>query len=282
VDVDAAGQAIIAELRRTGAADLLLLRYVPESAAATAWLKRRAAATIPQGPAPFLRLDNVDSFQSLYEARISKSLRSQRARKRRRLADLGPLSLDIAAASPAALAQLQAGLAQKRAWAAERGLQSAMLTDPASEALMTACATAHPGFVCYTMRAGDEQLGFVLGLKGRGQVIFLITAFRAAHERHSPGQIMLEDLVALWHREGLSEIDLGNGLNAYKLEWTDAAVAHTDYAVALSAAGMAYAYGSLRIVQPVLRRIYFALPDTWRRRIMAVVKRRSAASERIK
>lgn len=272
VDIAAAGALIRRRLSASRAADLLHLRYVPETARVAAWLADAAMARTEHGPAPYLNLAAAAGFAALHEARISKAERSKRARKRRRLAEIGPLRMDIASASPAAVADLQQGLAMKRAWAAERGLHSGQLSDAYAERLMLACAAHHPGFECCTLRAGDEVLNFVMALRCGREVIYHLTVYNPAYERWSPGLIQLEDLIAKWLTEDVAAVDFGNGLNPYKLEWTDVSHAHQDYAVALSLAGRAYAHASLHIADPLLRKVYFSMPSDLRGRLMSMFK----------
>jgi CelD/BcsL family acetyltransferase involved in cellulose biosynthesis len=270
-DIAAAGAAIRHRLKTAGVADLLLLRYVPHTARLADWLGDCATARLAQGPAPYLAL-TAATYASLYEARVSKVERGKRGRKRRRLAEIGPLHLDVAAATPAAVADLKAGLALKRAWVAERGLISGQLHDPYADALMLACASEHPGFECRTLRAGDELLNFVIALRGPRHVIYNLTVYNPAYERWSPGLIHLEDQIAAWMAQGLEAIDFGNGINPYKMEWTDVVRTHNDYAVALNLAGRAYIHATLHIAQPLMRRVYYGLSADMRRKALSVFK----------
>jgi CelD/BcsL family acetyltransferase involved in cellulose biosynthesis len=273
-DIAATMAVLRAKLIAHGGVDLLELRYVSKAAALEGWLARHAHGRIEHGRAPLLQMPtSATGFPALHEARVSKSLRQQRARKRRRLADLGQLRLVREAASPAGLALLEQGLEMKRAWARARSMPSALLFDPASEALMRACAGVHPGFECNGLFAGDALVAFVIGLRGPKRVHFLLTTFEPTHEKLSPGQVLLEDLLAAWTAEGVTEVDFGNGENAYKLEWTDHALASTDYSIGLSLAGQAYARLILGAVEPALRKVYWAIPEGARRAISGALRR---------
>jgi CelD/BcsL family acetyltransferase involved in cellulose biosynthesis len=270
-DIASAGAAIRHRLKQTSAADVLLLRYVPHTARLANWLSDCATARIAQGPAPYLAL-SAANYAALYEARVSKTERGKRGRKRRRLAEIGPLHLDIAAASPAAVADLKAGLALKRAWVAERGLISGQLQDRYADALMLACASEHPGFECATLRAGEELLNFVIALRGPQHIIYNLTVYNPTYERWSPGLIHLEDQIAAWMGQGLEAIDFGNGVNPYKMEWTDVVRTHNDYAVALNLTGRAYIHATLHIAQPLMRQVYYGMSDNVRRQALSVFK----------
>jgi CelD/BcsL family acetyltransferase involved in cellulose biosynthesis len=271
-DIAAAAALLRRTLAKAGVADLLHLRYVSDTARIAPWVKAAALARTEHGPAPYLTLDARAGFPALYEARISKTERSKRGRKRRRLAEVGPLRMDVTAASPQAVADLEHGLAMKRDWVAARGLHSGQLSDAYADRLMRACAAEHPGFECCTYRAGAEVLNFVLALRTSREVIYHLTVYNPAYERWSPGLIQLEDLIAGWMAHGVEIVDFGNGLNPYKLEWTDAAHAHFDYAVPLTLAGRAYAHASFHIADPILRKVYFSMPMALRAKALSMFK----------
>jgi CelD/BcsL family acetyltransferase involved in cellulose biosynthesis len=271
-DIQAAAALLRRRLADHRIADLIHLRYVPDTARVAPWLKAQAMARIEHGPAPYLTLDAAAGYRALHEARISKTERGKRGRKRRRLAEIGPLRLDVTAASPAAVADLRHGLAMKRDWVAARGLHSGQLSDAYAERLMLACAAHHPGMECCTYRAGDVVLNFVLALRSGDEVIYHLTVYNPDHERWSPGLIQLEDLIESWMAQGVNVVDFGNGLNPYKLEWTDAAHAHHDYAVPLTLKGRAYGHASFHIVEPLLRKAYFSMSPQFRAKALSMFK----------
>ncbi|MBJ6765471.1 GNAT family N-acetyltransferase [Myxococcaceae bacterium JPH2] len=224
-DAPAAGAAFLRHLESDPEWDLLQLQDVPHGG--RAWSLYRAAEErgLPVGTwksmdSPYLLLPA--SLPELH-ARWSKNLRSGLRRRRKRLDELGPVTVERVCGGEQLDARLSEGFAIERGgWKGERG--TAISQDPATLGFYTRLArdAADSGHLSlYMLRSAGRAIAFDFAFAYQGRYLTLKPAYDEAFQQYSPGQLLtaaaLEDGVS----SGLTECDLLGENMPCKAVWAD-------------------------------------------------------------
>jgi CelD/BcsL family acetyltransferase involved in cellulose biosynthesis len=210
-------------------ADLALLRKVRADARARAFLDRRAHA-IAEEESPYVDL------------RAERSVHSRKCRRlrrlRRRLEEHGPLSLEITRGG-AARAPLVEAIALKRAWLAERGLDSAVIgtRDWENTLLQLADESADTPLAVARLIAGGEVAAAEIALAHDGRWHAFLGAIAPRLARSGPGRLQIELTIERCRDDGFAIYDLLPPAESYKRAITNGAVAVRDYAIGYGALG---------------------------------------------
>ncbi len=147
-----------------------------------------------------------------YAERHRSTLKKIRAQRRRLEREVGPLRFEAAAADPAALATL-------RAWKSAQYRRAGRwdrLSEPWVVQLFDELA-ATPGLAAVdVLRTSDGIAALHFGLRTSSTVSYWFPAYDQALARHSPGLILLLELIEHAAGSGARRIDLGVGDEDYK------------------------------------------------------------------
>ncbi len=201
---------------------IVVLPYIRSGTPLNAVLSSVQSATIHRDVAPYAHLKDEQDWPSYYNS-LSKSNRINRARKERRLAELGNLHLEVITAGDQRCPELITWmLAQKRFWAERTGkkgfwLYSERYRDFLTRLLMLSSAMPKPLIMCLTL--DGAPIAVAITVIGKHCLEELIMAFDAGHEKHSPGMLLMEHFVK-WALEHKLDVDFGNGGERSKTFWS--------------------------------------------------------------
>lgn len=180
---------------------------------------------------------------------VAKSM----ARREKRLAASGMVSLEEACSAGSREAMALRALAMKRAWLADKGLIGSALEAPKMGAMLADLARSG-ALRCFALRVGEEVAAIDLGIVGGGIYRSLLSCYEPRFAHGSPGQSLTGKLINALTAEGLSGLDLLAPAEPYKLAWATQVTAIGAHYRALSVRGEAAAW-TLRRLRPLAKRI---------------------------
>lgn len=175
------------------------------------------------------------------------------ARREKRLAASGRVSLDEALSAGSREVMALRALAMKRAWLAEKGLIGSALDSPHMAAMLADLARSG-ALRCFVLRVGQEVAAIDLGLVGGGIYRSLLSCYEPRFAHGSPGQSLTARLIESLKAEGLAGLDLLAPAEPYKLAWATHVTAIGANYRPLSVRGEAAAW-TLRRLRPLAKRI---------------------------
>ena len=181
----------------------------------------RRLTLVPRAESPVLEL--TDGWDAVYEARTSAKRRSLHRRRRRQLAELGPVEFTVAR-TPADLSDaLEEAFRLHAARWRDRPEASGFATPAGRSFHRAALQALAPSGVARIalLRVGGQAVAcnyfFMLG----NRIYFHELAFDPAFARWSPGQITTLDTLAAASSEGAQRVEFLGGAERYKLELAD-------------------------------------------------------------
>jgi len=181
----------------------------------------RQLTLIPRAEAPVLEL--APGWDAVYQARTSGKRRSLHRRRRRQLAELGPLEFTIARAPMELAEAVEEAFRLHAARWRDRPEASGFATPVGRRFHRAALQALAPSGVARIalLRVGGHAVAcnyfFVLG----DRMYFHELAFDPAFARWSPGQITTLDTLAAAAADGVRRVEFLGGAERYKLELAD-------------------------------------------------------------
>src|SRR3954447_1893850 len=211
---------------------------------------------------PYVPLEG--SFES-YEAGLSSKFRRETRRRRRKLDDLGEVTIAFADGRERRGELLDEGFAvEGSGWKERKG--TAIASSPQTDAFyrdVAAWAAADGALELGFLRLGGRCIAFLLSIVGGGEVHVVKVGFDPELRRYAPGTLLTRAAIERAFERGMARYDFLGADDAYKLDWTDAvrervriqAFGRTPYGLA--------AYSAWHWGRPAAKR---ALPARERRR----------------
>lgn len=253
---------LCARLQRKGT-DVVLFRRVREDGGLHGALSQRARSQRAHDTACYIDLASFGTFAA-YEASFSaRTRRNRRQRQQRLAAHAGPLEFEMLRGNDAALA-LDAALAWKRKWLADRGVSSPVFDLGGWERLLRETVAASGGVVS-ALSAGGRLAAVEAGFVDQTTYISYLGAFDPELSTFSPGQLQMMGTIAWCFDHGLARYDLLAPCDDYKRHWArnKTGVTVDDYALALTHVGRGIAEVR-RHVRPLARDFYLRLSPEMR------------------
>jgi len=253
------------------APDLVRLRKVRADAAVAPLLAELGALATLRQQAPYLDLASAESF-SAYEQRYSARARRNRHRLARRLADRGAMAFERQHDGARARELAELAIRLKRDWLKQRGLLSPALSDPRTGGFFADIAegASHPaGCEVSAVTCGEEAAAIEINVRCKARTVLHVIVFNLKYESAGAGTLILEDTISRACDNGLRTFDLLAPADDYKLDWADAAVEVTDWALPMSLTGRLYARLYLGFARKVIKGALAALPLPLRRALAA-------------
>lgn len=235
-------QAALEAIGRHGGIDLVALtRLRADGVLATSGLDLKAGGETVAAPL-------IDLCGPGNKVRSHKSV----ARRERRLAALGPVTLEEAQTPGSREALVMLALRIKRAWLAEKGLVGSALGAPQTAALLS--EMARNGVLrCFALRVGDEIAAIDLGLVGGVTYRSLLSCYEPRFAEGSPGQTLTARLITHLRGDGLAALDLLAPAEPYKLAWATRVTPLGAHFRPMTLGGHAAAWALLRL-RPLAKR----------------------------
>lgn len=247
-------------VRRHTGADVIALPFVRDGSPMQTLLAADPVQRIAHGmPAPFTSWENAPTWDAYWQT-LAPSLRKGFGRRRRRLAELGTISLDRIE-DPTVFAELiDWTLARKRDWMTAKNVANEYLGTPEYRDFFQTLARARSDtgtLAMFALRLDGVTIATKLGVLDGTRYEGFVTVYDPAYAAYSPGQIILADCLKWCHERGL-EYDFRIGEEAYKQGWANGQVVATSYRIANTRRGaMLLGYATmctqLRCVKDQLR-----------------------------
>lgn len=258
--------------------DLVSLLKVREDSALCRGLPAGHVGTGTPAGAPYVALSAFTDFAG-YHATVKAKTRKNLRNARNRLERSGPVDHHVAANRGEALGVVERTVLGRARRLVDQGLTSRAFEDErfldfclslvgAPDLDLLAMSLTHNGTPI------AEQWGFVHG----GRYYAFVASRDFTMDEESPGKLHLKNVIETGFARALDTVDLLVPAMPYKLTWASGVTAVRDYAVPVSARGFARIHVWDRLLRPLAKATYLALPPGVRARILAVLRPRHAAA----
>ena len=184
--------------------------------AATGW--RTIERPIERSP----YVSTSGGFEAYARGRGAKLFADVR-RRRRRLAEEGPVELSVADGRDRLDELMREGYAlEGSGWKTAAGSSIASRPDARRFYDEVAQWAAERGWLRLAfLRVGGHAVAFQLGLEARGVYWFCKGGYDPAFHRFAPGKLLVHDMLERAFERGLESFELLGDAESWKLEWTD-------------------------------------------------------------
>lgn len=159
--------------------------------------------------------------------RLSADARKKLRKKRKKLAEWGPVLHVVARTPEEVLRIIDAFFAQKLERFRQKNISSNFENDESREFLTAACLSGlesgSPAIELHALKAGDRIVAVYAGTPHRGRFHAMINSFDPDPEiaRTSPGDLLLMSMMEMMCNREYKAFDLGIGEARYKSSWCD-------------------------------------------------------------
>ena len=250
----------------------LIVRKVRADSAIAPLLARIGARETCREAAPFADLRRLAGVAE-YEARLPSKDYKNRRRHRRRLAEQGTISVEVLHGGEPAAALASAAVAMKRSWLKDRGLLSRAFSDTRMDAFFADAvgSTARPTHSRVgVLRLDGRPVALEIAFRCKDRVASHIKVYDPDWEKHSPGQLLTEDMIKDIFAEAPAIYDLLAPNAAYKLDWADTIEPVMDWAVPTTLLGRLQVWGYHAFARPWLKQAIDRLPVGWRKALVTL------------
>ena len=254
--------------------NVVLLRKVREDSAIAGLMRQIGATDVNPQRAPCIDLRAETSFED-FEQRYAAKVRKNRRRKRKRLEECGAIGFRKVTGASEIAASIAQAMQQKRSWLDRQQLVSTALADQRFDAFFSAAATStdHPaGCEVRELTLDGRAIATKITVTNGAHRGLHFTAYDRASEKHSPGSLMFEEMIAAAIGEGVTNFDFMAPAAPYKLDWTETTVAVADYGVPVGVIGALYHDVYLQRIRPRLQQIAKTGPAPVRRLMAGAVR----------
>jgi CelD/BcsL family acetyltransferase involved in cellulose biosynthesis len=163
--------------------------------------------------------------------------------------------------------QMEAALAEKRKWIAERSLWTRALGCPKLLGLLRELGRGDSAFSVMTsvLSAGGKPISWEIGLRFKDTHFAFITAHDTAFTDASPARLHMDLSQRRAIADGMKVFDLMVPLDRHKDSWSNAVTPVRDFHKPLTLLGWLYGAVYLERLRPALRRAYYNATPRMRR-----------------
>ncbi len=211
--------------------DVLRLTDVPDGGAGWALLEEARRAGLPTGTWESLQSPYVPlpATWEAFQAGLHPKFKANCRRRRRKLEEKGRVEFERVDGGLELEGKLEEGFAlEQSGWKGQRG--TAMAQDPATRGFYTELArdAAYAGRLSlYFLRLDGRPVAFQYGLTYGGRYFLLKPGYDESLKECSPGQLLMDEVLADCLARGLYECDLLGPDMMWKRDWTEKVRRHT-------------------------------------------------------
>ena len=249
-------------IRRLKDIDVIRLRHVRKDSAVAEFCRTEMMDARLDEKAPYLDL-TAYANEEIYNARYTPTQRKRRKIIRKELEEMGAVEFKILPPGTLSDAALTEAIAEKNLWLEERGRQNRALRCPRLLKFLKDLSRTTGGYLeveTSELRAGYRAVSWEVGFNFRGTHFAYITSHVNALTDLSPGRLHMDLSQRNCIRNGLKKFDLMVPHDQHKESWSSGFVKTADYYVSLTLLGRIYGQVYLRILRPVIRRMYYNSP----------------------
>ena len=249
-------------LRRLKGIDAIRLRHVRNDAAAFGFLNERFRQSGDNDTAPFLDLTAYPN-EGAYEQRYTKEQRRRRKKIRKALEQFGPVEFELLEPGQTMDRSIDEAIFSKRAWLKERGLYSKPLVCPMLKSFLSELSRLKgegAQLIASRLTAGSRTISWEIGLRFASTHFGFITAHDTTLTDASPARLHMDLSQRRALKDGMRRFDLMVPGDPHKDSWSNGYMDVREFYQPLSLAGSIYALGYLRLLRPLMQRIYTIAP----------------------
>lgn len=281
VDKDAVLDSAWAFISQAANVDYVLLGKVREDATVAPLMARIGAVATVVESAPHLDLSTAQSYAD-YAGKFSRKSLKTRARKFRKLEQMGDVTLDRLSGGPEAQQVVSEALALKRDWLRQTGRVSKAIMCPDTEMFFLNAtsleAADEMGTLVTALRLDGELLAAEICFVCKGHLVVHVLVYALSYEKFSAGQLLMERSIEACFDLGVTRFDLMAPGDAYKFAWSDDTLAVTDWAVPMGLRGRVWVRGYLGFARERLKQMQARMPLGLRRKLAALHARLSGGA----
>jgi CelD/BcsL family acetyltransferase involved in cellulose biosynthesis len=250
-------------------ADAAVINLVPAESPLAAILSADSIITSLSNVSSVLDLSGFRSSAD-YAASLCKARRKSRNRRKKRLAEAGPIEFRILRPGDADYArQVERSMVLKQAWLKRTGRVSAGLSMNNHPLFL---ASLRDSGVLFELSISGQPIALELGFLRNRHFYSYLGSFDWRWRDLSPGKAQM-DLVVDWLIDnGVVAYDFLAHPSSYKESWSDTAVPLNSHVVELTRRGSIYARCWINSTRPALKRVMEAIPDDYRAGLQIVMK----------
>ncbi|MBN8471668.1 GNAT family N-acetyltransferase [Corallococcus exiguus] len=228
---DAAARAFLAHLRATGGWDVLRLTDVPDGGVGFRLLEAAKQGGLPVGEWESLQSPYVPlpAKKDAYFAKLPSKFKANCRRRRRKLEEKGKVTFERISGGLDLEGTLEEGLLlEQSGWKGANG--TAMAQDAKTRGFYTELArdsAYRKRLALYFLRVDGRAVAFQYGLEFGGRYFLLKPGYDESLKECSPGQLLMEEVLADCLDRGLTEFDFLGPDMVWKRDWTDQVRRHT-------------------------------------------------------
>lgn len=268
------------ELGRAQHMDAVWFKYIRHDSNLCPYLLKEGCQ-LNNEQAASLALEDFSSWEDLdvwFNAKHSRSSRRGRKQARRRLMALGDVEMRLIEGEDALQKALDETLHFKTYWLEKGGLRSSTFAnDDIIAVLRNLVGLDHPHCACrvYAAYLGDTAIAYDIGFTSFGRFVSHIGAFHPDYGQASPGNYLMEEIMADLASHDFKCFDLMAPAYDYKVKWSSDLDDISDYALGLNVRGCLYVKGYLMRVRPMIKSMLDNMPLGMRRVVKSLQDRLS-------
>jgi CelD/BcsL family acetyltransferase involved in cellulose biosynthesis len=224
-DAEAAGRAFFGYLSADKSWDVLRIDDVPQGGNAWHLYEAATQAGSPVGTWPSLQSPYIalPGTYAEFQAQLSSKFRANLRRRRKKLEELGRVTVERVMGGMELDGKLEEGYAlEQSGWKGRGG--TAIAQDNATWGFYTELArTASYGghLALYFLRLDGKPVAFHYGLEYGRRYFLLKPAYDEAYRECSPGQLLMDEVLKDCVARGFEEFDFLGPDMPWKRDWTD-------------------------------------------------------------
>lgn len=268
-------EAAFQHLVNTTGVDLVRLRHVRANGNMHAFAKANLHDAKYNESAPFLDLTAFKT-EADYDKRYTSTQRKRRKKIRKILEDMGPLNFKTVSNGQEVDKLIEVSISEKNAWLSDRGRFNRIMGCSRHIDFLKHLSHLKSGSMSIhatELSAGGKIVSWEIGFRYQGTHFAYITSHVNALTDLSAGRLHMDLSQRQALAEGQKTFDLMVPYDVHKDSWSSDSIATNDYFMPLTTLGKIYGFAYLRTLRPVIRRIYYSLPNQALRLLQPLTRR---------
>jgi CelD/BcsL family acetyltransferase involved in cellulose biosynthesis len=252
-----------AAIQTSNIAQLLRLRHIRKDSLIEEYANQHMVDSKYDERAPYLDLTAFKSDAD-YDARYTSTQRKRRRKIRKSLEVTGPVTFNILKSVTESDNAIDHAILEKNAWLSDRGRYNRIMGCSRHIEFLKLLARSrsfHFEMITSELRAANKAVSWEIGFRFQGTHFAYITSHVNTLTDLSPGRLHMDLSQRAAIEAGQKKFDLMVPYDLHKESWCSAMVDANDYFLPLGLIGKIYGSIYLRNIRPIIRKIYYKLPQ---------------------
>lgn len=271
-DLAEIGKALFAEFEKVKV-DYIHFGQVRSESALSRILYGKAKVVGERDAAPFVQINDWDSFES-YHKSIKKKTRKNMRNARNRLEKTGKLSHVSADGGELLNSVINRAYDGREAWLERLGITSRAFRNTNFRVFLERFKQPENtgvDILAMALSHGDKPMSDQWGFVYRGRYYAFMATWHEDYEASSPGKLHLCEVIETCFDRGVEVADFMLPRSKYKMTWAENAAPVLDYVLPLSAKGWIFTNIWLDVLRPLAKKIIHGMPTGVRSILMGAV-----------